>query len=73
MVQHPPDCHNDGGIQQEDAGRKTDLGIEAVQEGFCSLGQNAGVGHLFTYLPKQQMVIKGLPCARHWQLSSETN
>ena len=45
MVQHHPDCHNDGGIQQEDAGRKTYLGTETAQERFCSLGQNASIGH----------------------------
>lgn len=33
MVQHLPGCHN-GGIQQEDAGRKTFLGTETAQERF---------------------------------------
>lgn len=34
MVQHLPGCHNDGGIQQEDDGRKTFLGTETAQERF---------------------------------------
>lgn len=45
MVQHLPDFHNDGIIQQEDAGRKSGLGTATAPERFCSLGQNAGIGH----------------------------
>lgn len=47
------------------AGRLTSLQKEP-QERLQSLGQNAGIGHSFTYSFNQQIVIMHLLHARHW-------